>query len=120
MPKAPHTEMQIWNEFEVITFLDAAKSTPYHCLFYIAIFSGARRGELLAFRWQDFDLKTGQISISRSVQHFKGEYVFSQPKSEKSRRTIALPTSAILLLPQLRESTEYFRARIGRKVMDLT
>ena len=56
IPKAPHTEMQIWNESEVIQFLEAARSTPYHCLFYLAIFSGARRGELLALRWQDVDL----------------------------------------------------------------
>jgi integrase len=118
IPKAPHTEMQIWNESEVIKFLEAARSTPYHCLFYLAIFSGARRGELLALRWQDVDLETGQLSISRSVQHVNGEYVFSQPKTEKSRRTIALPLSAKLQLKQLREVTEHSRSRLDQKVKD--
>ncbi|MGB7726314.1 MAG: site-specific integrase [Dehalococcoidales bacterium] len=118
IPKAPHTDMQIWNESEVIQFLETARSTPYHCLFYLAIFSGARRGELLALRWQDVDLTTGQLSISRSVQHVNGEYVFSQPKTEKSRRTIALPKSATLLLKQLREATEHSRSRMGEKVTD--
>ena len=115
IPKAQHTEMQIWNESEIIQFLEAARSTPYHCLFYLAIFSGARRGELLALRWQDADLKTGQLSISRSVQCVNGEYIFSQPKTEKSRRTIALPQSAVLLLKQLREVAEHTRARIDPK-----
>ena len=115
IPKAQHTEMQIWNESEIIQFLEAARSTPYHCLFYLAIFSGARRGELLALRWQDVDLKTGQLSISRSVQCVNGEYIFSQPKTEKSRRTIALPQSAVLLLKQLREVAEHTRARIDPK-----
>ena len=118
IPKAPHTDMQIWNESEVIQFLETARSTPYHCLFYLAIFSGARRGELLALRWQDVDLTTGQLSISRSVQHVNGEYVFSQPKTEKSRRTFALPKSATLLLKQLREATEHSRSRMGEKVTD--
>jgi site-specific recombinase XerC len=44
IPKAPHSDMQIWNETEVIHFLEVARSTPYHCLFYLPIFSGARRG----------------------------------------------------------------------------
>ena len=118
IPKAQHTEMQIWNESEVIQFLEASRSTPYHCLFYLAIFSGARRGELLALRWQDVDLKTGQLSISRSVQHVNGDYIFSQPKTEKSRRTIALPLSATLLLKQLREVTEHSRSRLDKKVND--
>ena len=118
IPKAQRTDMQIWNESEVIKFLEVARSTPYHCLFYLAIFSGARRGELLALRWQDVDLETGQLSISRSVQHVNGEYVFSQPKTEKSRRTIALPLSATLLLKQLREVTEHTRSRIDQKVKD--
>lgn len=82
----------------------------------MALYTGARRGELLALRWQDCDLLTGQISINRSVQHLKGKYIFSQPKSEKSRRTVALPPSAIILLRQLRESTEYLRARFGQIV----
>ena len=115
IPKAQHTEMQIWNESEIIQFLEAARSTPFHCIFYLALFSGARRGELLALRWSDANLKTGQLSINRSVQCVNGEYIFSQPKTEKSRRTIALPQSAVLLLKQLREVTEHTRARIDPK-----
>jgi integrase len=115
IPKAQHTEMQIWNESEIIQFLEAARSTPFHCIFYLALFSGARRGELLALRWSDANLKTGQLSINRSVQCVNGEYIFSQPKTEKSRRTIALPQSAVLLLKQLREVAEHTRARIDPK-----
>ena len=118
IPKAQHTEMQIWNESEIIQFLEASRSTPFHCIFYLALFSGARRGELLALRWQDANLKTGQLSISRSVQCVNGEYIFSQPKTEKSRRTIALPQSAVLLLTQLREATEHKRSLIGQEVDD--
>ena len=118
LPKAHHTEMQVWNESEVIKFLKTAATTPYHCLFYLALYTGARRGELLALRWQDCDLIGGQISISRAVHHVKGEYTFSQPKTEKSRRTIALPPSATIILRQLRESTEQLRSTFPQTVSD--
>jgi integrase len=118
LPKAQHTEMQIWSESEIPKFLDASRNTPYYYLFYTALFTGARRGELLALRWQDCDLFNGQLSISRSVQHVKGKYIFSQPKSEKSRRTIALPPSTTIRLKQLRESTEHLRSRLGQTVRD--
>jgi integrase len=112
------TDMQIWNESEVVKFLDTARATPYHCLFYLALFTGARRGELLALRWQDCDLVNGQMSINRTVQHVKGKYEFRPPKTAKSRRTIAIPQSSVLLLRQLRESTEHTRARMEQTVAD--
>jgi integrase len=44
------------------------------------------------------------VSISRGLHQLKnGDYVFTQPKSAKSRRTIALSPSAILQLKLYRE-----------------
>lgn len=118
IPKARRIEMQTWNEDELTQFLATAQTTHYYPLFYLSLFTGARRGELLALRWCDCDLIGGQISISRSLAHVRGQYIFSEPKSEKSRRTIALPPSASILLRQLRESTEHLRSRFGQTVND--
>jgi len=115
-PQARRNEMQIWDESEIVRFLQAAQNTPYHVLFTLAIYSGARRGELLALRWQDIDLDTGQMSISRSLHQIGTRFVFTQPKTEKSRRLVALPSTVILLLRQLRESSEYLRARMNMSV----
>ena len=107
VPRAKHSEMQIWDEMEVNQFLETAKSTQYYALFYTALFTGARRSELLALRWQDIDFIYSQISISRSMHHLKGgSYIFTQPKSEKSRRTIALPPSAFLVLQDYQKQKE--------------
>jgi integrase len=77
--------------------LEAAKETPYYALFYTALFTGMRRSELLALRWCDIDFIFSQVYVNRSLHHLKdGSYVFTQPKSVKSRRTIALSPSAIL------------------------
>jgi len=43
----------------------------------------------------------GQIHVCRGLHHLKdGSYVFTEPKSEKSRRTIALLPTATLLLKE--------------------
>lgn len=112
-PRASRTEMQIWDESEIVRFLRAAQTTPYHPLFALALYSGARRGELLALRWQDMDLERGQMSISRSLHQVGARFVFTEPKTAKSRRMVALPSTATILLRQLRESTEHVHARLG-------
>jgi len=109
-PRIQRGEMQTWNESEISSFLEAAKGTQYYTLFYLALFTGMRRSELLALRWQDIDFIYGQIYVSRSLHQLKtGEYVFTQPKSERSRRTIALPPSAFLTLASYRKSKEMER-----------
>ena len=117
-PQARRTEMRVWDEAEVVRFLQAAQGTPYHTLFALALFTGGRRGELLALRWQDVDLDTGQVSISRSLHQIGTRFVFTQPKTEKSRRMVALPPTATILLRQLRESTEHVHARLGGALGD--
>ncbi len=106
-PKFKRSQMQTWNEYEVNQFLETAKESQYYALFYTALFTGMRRSELLALRWQDIDFIYSQIYVCRSLHHLKdGSYVFTQPKSERSRRTIALPPSAFLTLSEYREAKE--------------
>ncbi|MFC1987643.1 site-specific integrase [Chloroflexota bacterium] len=120
-PRARRTEMLTWDEQELNIFLEAAKSTPYYELFYLALFTGMRRSELLALRWQDIDIISGQVSVSRSLHHLKdGSYVFTEPKSARSRRTIALPPSSILLLRRYHDNQKLDYAMLGIPLTDDT
>ncbi|GMW05075.1 MAG: site-specific integrase [Dehalococcoides mccartyi] len=110
-PRIQRTEMQIWNEEEINIFLENLKDSPYYVLFYTALFTGMRRSELLALRWQDIDLILGQIHVNRSLHHLKdGTYIFSQPKSAKSSRTIALTPSTIITLREYQQKQKLERA----------
>jgi integrase len=101
IPKLRRNEMQTWSEAEVVRFLEAAKGSQYYALAYTALFTGMRRSELLGLKWGDVDLVLGQIYITRGLHHLKdGSYVFTEPKSTKSRRTIALPPTVTLLLKE--------------------
>jgi integrase len=104
--------MQIWDDFEVRHFLEAAKGSGYYALFHTALFTGMRRSELLALQWRDIHLH--QIYVNRSLHHLKdGSYIFTQPKSAKSRRTIALSPSSVLTLMEHKEKQEAVHAMLG-------
>jgi len=73
-----------------------------------------RRSELLALRWQDVDLLLLQVSINRSLHQVKGgRTVIRQPKTEKSRRLIALTPSTASLLHEYRHSQNILRESLG-------
>lgn len=118
IPRARRPEMQTWNKDEMAAFLEAAKGTQYYALFYTALYTGMRRSELLALRWSDIDFIYSQISVTRTLHHVKGQYTFSQPKSEKGRRTIALPPSAFLVLEAYRKARDVEAALLNEKVND--
>lgn len=124
VPRARRNDMQTWDEDEINRFLEAAQDSPYYELFYLALFTGMRRGELLALRWQDVDFIYSQISVNRTLHRLQGgkygdgSYIFTQPKSERSRRTIALSPSVILTLKDYKEKQAAIRAKLGRSLKD--
>jgi len=115
-PRAAQSEMQTWNEDEIMRFLEAAKTTPYYALFYTAIFTGMRRSELMALRWQDVDFILSQIYVNRSMHQLRdGSFIFRSPKTAKGRRLVAMPPSAILVLQD-----HYNKVAQDRKVLGVT
>lgn len=124
VPRAQRNDMQTWDEYEVTRFLETAKESTYYELFFLALFTGMRRGELLALRWQDIDFMFSQISVNRTLHRLQGgkygngSYVFTQPKSERSRRTIALSSSVILTLKNYKEKQSIIRDKLGISLKD--
>jgi integrase len=108
LPRPSRTEMHTMNESDIHILLEFAKSEKYvlyYGLFYLLIFTGLRRSEALALRWQDIDLTLMQLSVTRSLHHTKGGgIVFRQPKTEKSRRLISLSPSTVNVLIEHREA----------------
>lgn len=59
--------------------------------FYLAIFTGCRRGELIALTWPDLDFENNTVNICKSVCRVKGENIVKTPKNPKSCRVMAVP-----------------------------
>jgi integrase len=116
-PRSTNKEMCTMNESDIHIFLEFAKApkySEYYALFYTALFTGMRRSELLALRWQDCDLLLMQISVSRSLHALSnGRIVFRPCKTEKSRRLISLSPSSVSVLEEHREALQKLRDSLG-------
>ena len=78
-----------------------------------------RRSELLALRWCDIDLILCQVSVTRAIhQLHNGDIIFSQTKTNKSRRLIALSPSTAIVLREHREQQEKIRQMLGLTLTD--
>lgn len=98
-------------------FLETVGDSHYYALFHTALFTGMRRSEMLAFQWRDIDFHT--IHVNRSLHQLgDGSYVLTQPKSAKSRRTIALSPSSVLTLMAHKEGQEAIRTMLGVPLKD--
>jgi integrase len=53
-----------------------------------AVFTGLRSSELRGLKWDDVNLKAGEIHVVRRVDEFG---VFGPPKSESGERVVPLP-----------------------------
>jgi integrase len=73
------------------TLLKAVDGTRLEPLVILCLWGCLRRGEALALRWQDVDLETGKLKISRSLSMHDGKVVIGKVKTKASKRTIGLP-----------------------------
>ena len=65
LPKGKGTIPTPWSIQELNTFLEVARSHRLFFFYRLSAFTGARRGELLALRWSDFDGTAITISKNR-------------------------------------------------------
>lgn len=97
-PKVTRPEMRTMSETDMHIFLEMARDTEYHALFYVLLFTGLRRSEALALTWGTVDLLLCEMSVTRSMQFIGNKVSFKQPKTTKSRRMIALSPSTVAVL----------------------
>jgi integrase len=118
-PRYQRSQWQTLSEFDISTFLEAAKKTNYYVLFYAAIFTGMRRSELLALRWCDVDLLLCQAHVNRTIHRLRtDEIVFRAPKSAKGRRMVSLSPSTAMLLQEYKDKQAIQRAILGIPLKD--
>jgi len=118
-PRYQQHEFQVLTEADMFKVLEQAKSTPYYALYFLALFTGMRRSEILGLRWGDVDFIFTQISVVRSLHHLRnGQFIFRQTKTAKSRRLIALSPAAALALNEHRKKQEIICKHIGKKLSD--
>ena len=100
-PRPKKKEMKYLSREDVQKFLEDAKKSGDRnlALFYIAIVTGMRQGELLGLKWCDVDLENGVIAVKRTLKRVPGGgLMLDKPKTEKSRRSIKIGKEGIEIL----------------------
>lgn len=107
-----------WAPEHAEQFLAHVRGHRLEALYVLALTIGLRQGELLGLRWIDVDLERRQLSIRQTLVLLHGRPTFGTPKTERSRRTLRLPTMAVEALTQHLEVRDVLREAAGDRWKD--
>lgn len=91
------------------TFLRAVVGDSLETLWVVMINTGLRRGEALALTWDDLDLDAKTLSVSNALVQIGGVPTLSQPKTQRSYRTISLDSTTVQALKEHRKNQRRLR-----------
>jgi integrase len=118
-PRVERPELRVLGAEQVRRFLTFTADHPDGPLYALAVSSGLRQGELLGLSWTDVDLEAGQLTVRRSLaRNADGNFSLSAPKTQRSRRTIALPAVGVDALRRQRQRLEEMRGVAGSAWQD--
>ena len=119
-PKAERNRqaMQTWTPEQLGQFLDSRRDDRLLALWRLIAMTGERRGEALGLRWPNVDLEAARISIRRTALEVGGKMIDGEPKTDKSRRNIALDTATVAVLDAHRKRQVTERLALGPAYQD--
>ncbi len=120
-PRMSHHEMATLTAEQARALLDAATGERLEALYVLALTTGMRQGEMLALKWHDVDLDDASLQVRANLQNVGGVYRIVEPKTQSSRRRIALPATAVEALREhrVRQERERSQANEGWEDNDL-
>ena len=84
----------------------------WQLFFYIALFTGARRGEIVSLLWSDIDFSLNTIHFSKSTAVVKGEVIHKDTKTYATRQCI-VPDIVIAAAKKLMHEQQEACLRLG-------
>ncbi|HUF39791.1 MAG TPA: site-specific integrase, partial [Anaerolineales bacterium] len=106
-PRPRPTEMKFLDENEAQQFLltVASLDDPFYPLYYLAIATGMRQGEMIALKWSDVDWSQKTMQVKRQLIKKKGGgFEFATPKTRAGTRTVDLGEGSIRVLQEHRRN----------------
>lgn len=115
LPKAQALKIEIFTKQEAAQMLEALENEDlqFQTLIQLAIFTGARREELVALKFSDIDFEQRKITIERAAYKIKGQPLATKPPKDYETRTVTINESCCELLKLLKAGKIENAQRLG-------
>lgn len=91
LPKGADSQKREALTNQEIDIVNSSIDCTFGFLAYFLLYTGLRKGELLALRWKDVDLKNQILHISCSVDFISNEPYIKTPKTKAGIRDVIIP-----------------------------
>lgn len=99
-PKAKKYEAKYLTDKQTEELIKVCKNSDIYIPIMIAIYTGARRGEILGLNWSNVNLDKGFIKIIDNLCATQKGLIIKKPKTNSGIRTIAISNELIKVLKQ--------------------
>ena len=111
--KEKDTDEEFFSYEEAQRFLDSIKDHELYELFYVTLFFGLRREELLGLRWSALDFKNKTMSINHTVTRGTVINRVNSTKTDSSTREYPLTDEQIEMFKMLKDKENEYRQLCG-------
>lgn len=121
LPRKQPKRIRVLNEDEQTKLIAALKDNYIGRGLLFALYTGMRRGEVLALKWSDYDKNEKTISITKALSRVrtynkdgnKTMLTVTTPKTDTSIRTVPLIDKAVELLAEHKHKQERYMELVG-------
>lgn len=117
-PKAKKYEAKYLTDKQTEELIKIARKSDIYIPIMIAIYTGARRGEVLGLNWSNVNLEKGYIKIIDNLCATKNGLIIKKPKTKSGIRTIAISQELIKVLKQHKINQIKNKLRLGELYKD--
>ncbi|MFD4928368.1 tyrosine-type recombinase/integrase [Peribacillus butanolivorans] len=120
-PRRQKKNVETWSIEECNTFLNRMRDQKDHIfiLYYLAIYTGMRRGELLGIKWKDIDFNKKRIFVQHSLYYISGQgLVLQTPKTHSGKRNISITNEMIGELQSYKVKKQKQLLKVGLKLIE--
>ncbi|SDB53882.1 Site-specific recombinase XerD [Ruminococcaceae bacterium FB2012] len=117
IPRVVNPKIEIFTKAEAAEMLNCLTSEDLQFQTYVqlAIITGARRGEMAALKFSDFDYNGFRLTISRAAIKVSGQPIQIKPPKDYEVRTVTVNEHCIELVKMLQAHYEREKQRLGSK-----
>lgn len=117
-PKAKKYKAKYLTDKQTEQLIESAKNTDIYIPIMIAIYTGARRGEVLGLNWENVNLEKGTIKIVDNLCTTKEGLIIKQPKTSSGTRTIAISNTLVEILKKHKIKQLEYKMKLGKEYKD--